>query len=211
MRVFVLCTGRNGSTSFAKACQYSTNYTAGHETKTRALGDARFDYPDNHIEADNRMSWFLGEMNEKFGDTPYYIHLKRDFDKTVNSFMNRWGGRESIIEAYCEGMKMTPPEKLNQAQRLEICKDYVNTVTINIDDFLSDKSKVMEINIENIKADFPKFWEAIGAEGDLEMALKTFDTMHNASPKGKVDALLQSSRYRIKLLLLKIWRQFSRG
>ena len=32
MRVFVLCTGRSGSTTFVRACQHIDNYTASHES-----------------------------------------------------------------------------------------------------------------------------------------------------------------------------------
>ncbi len=56
MDVFVLCTGRCGSTTFIKACAHITNYTAAHESRTGLLGSDRLDYPGKHIEADNRLS-----------------------------------------------------------------------------------------------------------------------------------------------------------
>lgn len=208
MRVFVLCTGRNGSVSFAKACQHITNFTAGHETKANALGASRIEYPDRHIEADNRLSWFLGQLDTAYGDEPLFVHLKRDFNKTVNSFMNRWNGRGSVVYAYCEGLKMIPPEKLDKEQKVQICKDYVETVTMNIDFFLKDKSKVLEIYIENIKDDFPKFWEAIGAEGDMDEALKTFDVKYNASPKGTISEVSSKIKYDLKLFFLRLLRRF---
>ena len=50
--VFVLCTGRCGSTSFERACRHATNWTSGHETRSHLLGADRLAYPDRHIEAD---------------------------------------------------------------------------------------------------------------------------------------------------------------
>lgn len=64
--VFVLCTGRCGSTTlFAQACQHIENYTASHESKIFLLGDKRLEYSQNHIEVDNRLSWFLGSLEKK--------------------------------------------------------------------------------------------------------------------------------------------------
>lgn len=65
MNIFVLCTGRSGSKTFIKACNHITNYTCGHESRAkRAKLESRLnlDYPPNHIEADNRLSWFLGRL-----------------------------------------------------------------------------------------------------------------------------------------------------
>ena len=53
-----------------------TNFTAGHETRTNRLGAARLDYPDRHIEADNRLSFFLGKLNARWGDDAHYVHLR---------------------------------------------------------------------------------------------------------------------------------------
>ena len=90
MQIFVLGTGRCGSFSFIEACKYITNFTCGHETRSQKLGSARFDYPKNHIEADNRLSWHLGELEQKFPDQVFYVHLKRDRDKTAKSFSKRF-------------------------------------------------------------------------------------------------------------------------
>ena len=59
-RVFVLCTGRCGSTTFARAAAHATNFTAKHESRTYKLGAQRLAYPDNHIEVDNRLAWWRG-------------------------------------------------------------------------------------------------------------------------------------------------------
>ena len=83
MNVFILNTGRCGSSTFIKACHHITNYTSGHETMSSQVLDARLGYSENHIEADNRLSWFLGRLDQKFGSEAFYVHLSRDKSATV--------------------------------------------------------------------------------------------------------------------------------
>lgn len=181
MRVFVLCTGRSGSTSVIRACRLIRNYTASHESLVQGLGDKRFDYPDNHIEADNRLSWFLGELDAKYGDDPVYVHLIRDKSETIRSFGNRWKSKVGIVRHYAEGIKMLNLKSLSAGEREQLCGDYYVTVNSNIELFLKDKSKVITIELSNIKSGFAKLWEMISAEGDLEEALKVFDSPLNKS------------------------------
>ena len=58
---------------------------------------------------------------------------------------------------------------------------WVDTVNSNIELFLKDKNKKMEFNLENAKQDFQRFWEFIGAEGNIDAALLEFDVTYNAS------------------------------
>ena len=177
MNVFILNTGRCGSTTIIKACRHLTNYSAAHESRTWMLGDEHFAYPENHIEADNRLSWLLGRLDKAFGDNAFYVHLKRDDTETARSYAQR---REyGIMKAYSGlGILMgvseeTPPEA--------IAKDCCYTVNSNIELFLKDKTHKMEMHLETIKDDFTQLWEAIGAEGNLQAALEEFDKHHNAT------------------------------
>ena len=65
MNIFILNTGRCGSTTFIKACEHIKNYTCAHESLLTEIGAQRFNYPQDHIEADNRLSWLLGRLDEK--------------------------------------------------------------------------------------------------------------------------------------------------
>lgn len=176
MNVFILNSGRCGSTSFIKACEHITNYTSGHESRIHLPGSSRLEYPGNHIEADNRLCWFTGRLNAIYADKAYYVHLKRSFDDVVNSFARR--ADFGIMKAYREGVY------LNVKQELEaefVASDYLDTVESNIRYFLSDKSHVLDVSLETIQADFVKFWEFINAEGDLQKALAEFEHHYNAS------------------------------
>lgn len=181
MNVFILGTGRCGSVSMIRACRHITNYSSGHESRASLSGPERFAYPENHIEADNRLSWLLGGLDSVYGDEAVYVHLKRDREKTARSFLRRFASRRSMIHAYTEGIKMTVPETLDKDQRLAYCRDFVETVYKNVDAFLKGKSRTMELQLENIDEDFMKFWTLIGAEGDPGEALKEFSVKHNAS------------------------------
>jgi hypothetical protein len=87
--VFVLCTGRSASTTLVRAFAHATNFTAGHETRSATVVD-RLSYPDHHIEADNRLAWFLGSLDRTYGDAPCYVHLTREPGAVTASFVRRW-------------------------------------------------------------------------------------------------------------------------
>ena len=79
--VFVLSAGRAGSNTFAQACQHITNYTAGHESRVGMVADDKLSYPERHIEADNRLVWLLGRIEQQYGDEAYYVYLRRDIKR----------------------------------------------------------------------------------------------------------------------------------
>jgi hypothetical protein len=195
MRVFILCTGRSGSTAIIKACEGIKNFTCGHETLSHKFGKDRFDYPDNHIEADNRLAWFLGSLDKKFGDDAVYIHLIRDKDATVKSYNQRWKSRLTIVKAFAEGILMTPVELLDDTSRLLVCSDYYDTVNSNIELFLKNKTQKIEIHLDNIKQGFQQLWNLIGAQGDLDLALQSFDEHHNKSMKKNIFERIQARLY----------------
>lgn len=182
MRAFVLCTGRCGSVTFIEACRQIDNYTAGHESLAREYGTARFGYPDGHIEADNRLSWFLGGLRRAFGPDPLYVHLRRDPEQVAQSFLQRWSrGRANIIGAFGQAMLPVPHSRTDESERLDICRFYVDTVRTNIEAFLSTVPYTMTIDLERAQEQFPEFWHRLGAEGDLDAAVAEFGIRHNPS------------------------------
>ena len=178
-QVFVLCTGRCGSTTFAAACKQATNFTAAHESRTYRLGAERFAYPPNHIEVDNRLAWFTGKLDARFGAAPFYVHLSRDRAQTAASFATRLN--HGLMKTYRSGILPNLLLREPQTPALAIAEDLVDTITANITLLLRDKPRVMQISLETITTDFPKFWNWIGAQGNLDAALATFATRHNAT------------------------------
>ena len=177
MNVFVLCTGRCGSTTMARACEHMSNFSAAHESRCDRLGEARLAYPDRHIEVDNRLAWFLGRLEEAYGDNAVYVHLQRDVAAVAASYAKRHS--KGIMRAYQgQGIVMGLP---TTTAALDVAMDYCNAVNSNIRAFLRDKSQVLEVHVENFEADFVAFWNAIGAEGDLAAARDELLQRHNAS------------------------------
>lgn len=176
MNIFVLNTGRCGSTSFIKACQHITNYTALHESRLKLIGDQRLAYPDNHIEADNRLSWLLGRLERRYGNSAFYVHLHRDRSKTAYSYARR--SDFGIMQAYREGILLGGEA---DQSAYEIAQDCIETIESNIELFLKNKTLTMDFKLENAKQDFTDFWQQIGAEGDLAKALLEWDVKYNAS------------------------------
>ncbi len=180
MNIFILNTGRCGSTSIVEACQFMANYSAGHETRSGELGDARLAFPNNHIEADNRLSWLLGRLDRHFGDEAFYVHLTRSPEKVAQSHVYRFS--HGIMRAYSRGILRGLDR---DADAFTVGLDYCDTVNANIELFLRDKTRKMDFRLEHAEADFRRFWALIGAEGDLEAAVAAMLTPHNSTRKNK--------------------------
>jgi hypothetical protein len=147
------------------------------------LGDDRFAYPENHIEADNRLSWLVGRLDKKYADNAIYVHLKRNANDTARSLVKHYS--RGIMKAYSKGggILLRLPK---DSDPIAVALDYCNTVNSNIELLLRGKTHVMEINLEEIDRDFATFWETIGAEGDLGAALAEFSHRYNAAKLPKV-------------------------
>jgi hypothetical protein len=175
MNIFVLNSGRCGSTTFIQACGHITNYTAGHETRLHLIGDVRLAYPDNHIEADNRLSWLLGRLEHAYGDRAFYVHLTRERAAVADSFARRMDF--GIMKAYREGILLGG----EAGQRdLDLALDYLDTVEANIAGFLKDKTSTLRFRLELAESDFGEFWNRIGAQGDFDAARAEWSTRYNA-------------------------------
>lgn len=176
MNVFILNTGRCGSTTFIRACAHINNYSAGHETRTHLLEADRLAYPPNHIEADNRLSWFLGRLDDTYGNDAFYVHLQRNDQDTAASFAQRY--ERGIIHAYRTNILM---RFKGERTPLEVSMDYCHTINSNIRHFLKDKTHQMDFHLEHAERDLKVFWDQVGAQGDQEAALKEWEVHHNAS------------------------------
>lgn len=174
MNCFVLSAGRSGSMTLAKACRHMTNYTAGHETRARYVRQ-RLDYPENHVESDHRLTFFLGSLDRYYGDHATYVHLIRDTSATAASWAARnWPS--SLMQQWLHVVLWNPPD----ASRREMARLMVQTVNDNIVMFCKDKTRVVTINIEHPHVQFDRLWEMLGAEGDHEAAHAELDVLHNA-------------------------------
>lgn len=178
MNVFVLSTGRCGSTTFARACGHIENYSAAHESRISRV-HGRVDYPDDHIEVDNHLAWFLGRLDDRYGDDAFYVHLKRDLEETARSRMRREARKVDPGLMWAYGQRLIWEN--GDAELIDICRHYCRTVNANIRLFLKDKRNTMTVHLESAKDDFRTFWRCIEATGALEEALQEWDRRHNQS------------------------------
>jgi hypothetical protein len=155
------------------------------------LGEERIKYPQNHIEVDNRLAWFLSRLNKTFGDDAYYVHLTRDSQAIATSYCERWHLNESIVKAYGHGLLMN--NKIPKQDRMKYCLDYVDTVNFNIAQFLEDKTKVLTIDVSELTVRFSDFFHFIEADGNVENCIKELGIISN---KNKPN------------LLKKMWTRF---
>ena len=199
MNVFVLSTGRTGTLSLERACRHMTNYSVAHESRCQKRGDERVRFPDQHIEIDNRLSWYLGRLDKVYGDHAIYIHMMRNREATAMSYLKRWNRETGIVRAYAYGIQKRQEHEISDLNSL--CLDYVDCVNENIQSFLKDKTRKMEFHLENGEEDFRKFWELTAAEGDLETAVNTFSIPHNEA---------ESNRRRHNAPVEKILRVFKK-
>lgn len=182
--IIVLCTGRCGSMTLAAACAHLTTHTSAHEGRTHVVGPARFAFPDNHIEIDNRLAWFTGRLDAAWGDRAAYVHLTRDPEAVAQSFAQRAG--QGILKAYRNEILARSRIKARQTPLIDFCRDYVETVTANITHFLRDKTHVMDMTLETMPDDFEQFVGWIAADGDLSAARAELAISHNATaPKAE--------------------------
>lgn len=179
MRVFVTGTGRCGTTTFSMACRHITNFTCGHETMVGRVTPARLDYPDGHIEVDPHLAWMIGPMVERHPEA-YFVHLQREKEQVVDSWRRRGilphSGPAPLIDVICQAQcKRLPPQQYGAA--LGLLYDMVNAnLRVALQRVRSTHIWLHEANV-----DFPRFWRAIDAEGDMRAALAEFDRRYNAS------------------------------
>jgi len=100
----------------------------------RQIGPKRLAYPERHIEAGNRLAWYLGRLDAVYGDRARYVHLTRDPDACAASFTRR--ADFGIMPAWREGVLLGG--EAGQTTH-DLALDYLDTVQANIALFLRDK------------------------------------------------------------------------
>ena len=182
MRVFVLTPGRTASKTFAYACKHLDGMTAGHETNYGRI-DFRLDYPDNHVEVDNRLAWFIGGLDKRYADdNTFYVYLTRDTDKVVESYLTRWHLKVSINRAFYHGILMNPKKPDIDTAR-KSCRLFVETVDENIRYFLKNRTNWAHVRVENLERDFFEFMKNAGLTGDADRIVEALRDIKNVNKK----------------------------
>lgn len=185
MRVFVLTTGRAASQTVARAAEHIDGMTAAHESRRGRIED-RLDYPDNHVEVDNRLVWFLGSLDRLYDDEhTFYVVLRRDPDAVAASYVRRWHITVSIVRAFYNGILMARDRKPSPRERERAARLFVRTVEDNVDHFLRKRDNYCVMHTDSLEADFFRFLERAGLDGDREAMRRELTTVHNPSKRRK--------------------------
>ena len=169
MRVFVVGTGRCGTTTFSKACGHIANYTAAHETPMRL----DLAYPPRHIEVSPRLTWVLPLLIDRYPDA-LYVHLRRKKEDVVASWVRR--GTHRGPGNWKPLVWDKPPGDFGLVSSL--CHDAMIGM---IADSLMFAKQQMRFEMETIRDRWRSFWDRIGAEGNYERSLAEWNLRYNAS------------------------------
>jgi hypothetical protein len=163
MRVFVIGTGRCGTVTFSKACKHIKNFTSGHETTTHGKAGNNFEFPDNHIEVDPRLSYFVPILREKYPDA-LFIHLQRERKDCIHSLSKR--GSLINYGTFHLGIAEHNIKYLAEVYYDSTIKMLESYIFIDQHVF---KNKFIHIWLHDIEKGFVRMCKIIGAEYDKEV------------------------------------------
>ncbi len=180
MNVFVLCTGRCGSMTISRAFELATNFTSGHETQAGTFYS--LEYPGQHIEADNRLSWMLGALGARYPEA-LYIWLIRRREEMAASFAERNDYPGASIKGFGAGI-LELGDRFHE-ERYETALRMWDIANANIAEFLGAEHRLhRKVWTHELAYEFPSLWEWLGCEGDLKQATWRAATRFNSGPNG---------------------------
>ena len=165
MRVFVTGPGRCGTVTFAEACKAAiTNYTALHES--HAGMNPPWEFPDNHIEVDARLTWHVPKLIKKYPDAAWVV-LDRNRDAVIWS----WHKRGTTMTAWRRLSTYDAGNTLMGAQH------YVEFVYELLDALIPRERLWLTTPVSEDEA--RTFWKLVGAQGDFARFATTLRQVHN--------------------------------
>lgn len=169
MNVFIVSPGRTATTTLAEALSKLQGFTASHESRVRKLGEDRVAYPNFHIECDNRLSWFLPRLTEKYScsEDAILVCVYRDREKVALSYNKRWP-KINMMKSYSQGILMRPLSE----NCLDVCRDYVENVYEHIEFFSKFWSAYVEIDIDAPEKGLKDLCDLLGRADQFEEVAK---------------------------------------
>lgn len=180
MRVFIYSPGRCGTTVFNRACNHITNYQNVRRVDRTVSGDkiGRVSgWPDNAVIHDLHLIWSMPEIIEAYPDSKHVL-LLRDREACAKSLAQRHYTNGILHLWHCEDENKIPSTRLKAAQWYYdfVCTQYHQSVAAGG----LNGNQITTLYLEKLQEfHFEFFWSWIDAEGDLEKALETFDTIIN--------------------------------
>ncbi len=90
MRIFIVGTGRSGTSTIWQACRTIPGMQAGHESHVGTENVGNWDYPENHIEVSSQLIIGLPILKRKYPDA-LWVHVIREREACVSSLARQVG------------------------------------------------------------------------------------------------------------------------
>lgn len=165
-QIFVVGTGRCGTTTFARACENARNRTVGHETCAGKVYS--FEYPQKHIEVDAPLVFRMNDLR-RLNPGCRFVHLIRTDRAACIESMVRYD--PEICRAF--GWMVYHFAECDALTGAAALYDTITRIPKGND--------VLTVSLESIKENWSKCWEWMGCEGDFIKSLETWEHKFNAS------------------------------
>ncbi len=188
MRVFVTGTGRCGTSTFTKACQKLTNYTASHESLVGEDSIGLWQYPDNHIEVAAQLAIAIPILLDKYPGSKW-VHLIRDEKDCIESLSKEvWFSMQIFGFQWFLSRIPSDSKKLAEA--------FYKTVNANIAALIPKDSLTIKISRDSYKPtamreQWVELFQFINAKGDFEASLAEWQKIYNPAGNRGKDSYIQ--------------------
>ena len=206
MNIFIISPGRTATTHLARVFEGVSGFTSLHESRVEYLGlEERVSYPRNHIEADNRLIWYLRFLERKYADRSCLVIVKRDRGKIVDSYAKRWY-KTNILRAWTQGIHMLDIG----VHSTSAVESYVDYCYESLSMSAPKWKHVIELDIAQPNQGIEKLCELIGASKmDTEAVVKGFQEGTSNLNKKSLKQLFVIIKWSVRQLYtdVKLWFQ----
>ena len=169
MRVFFISPGRTATTTLAKSFGQIKSLTSGHESNVKnRLGD-RVIYPDNHVEADNRLLFFMPQLTERYGETELLVIIERNRAEIANSYRKRWW-KFNLPKIFAQGILMRDVKENDD----KLVDDMVDWAYEQIHYFSKDWKNVITIKFDEIPKNLDQIFDFLKLSQNECLQVKEF-------------------------------------
>lgn len=174
MRVFVVGTGRCGTSTFRHAASLALNKSVRQES-AYWNGVSHREYLDGCIEIGHQLTWVLSYLLHRYRDSKI-VHLVRDKESCVRSLQKNGLGTipswYNMLYAGChENGNPCPP----CSDLFDIYYDQVNFSIPNV----TPTHRYFRLKLEAAKEQWRACWDWMSCEGDFERSLACWAKKYN--------------------------------
>jgi hypothetical protein len=168
VNVFVVGTGRCGTSTFYQAARTIVGFTAGHETTAGTVPSWQF--ADQHIEVAAQLVYGIPRLRATYPDARW-VHLVRDREPCVRSLARQcWESMAAFAKQWflCD-----------HPADVALAAEQFHDLTNELIEALLPPDATMKIRVEELVEAWPRFCEWIGAEYDEEAAAGILHRKYN--------------------------------